>query len=105
MNTYFDDPFRMMRRECDWNADPYFMGLLLPNAEHLPEVVTQDFMFQRGQERAMQLATHFFEHPLPAAQGAIEMLCHHAAEAEHEKDHDHQGLRRGYLPVEQQRQL
>ena len=71
MNTYFDDPFRMMRRECDWNADPYFMGLLLPNAEHLPEVVTQDFMFQRGQERAMQLATHFFEHPLPAAQGWI----------------------------------
>lgn len=69
VNTYFDDPFRMMRRECDWNADPYFMGLLLPNAEHLPEVVTQDFMFQRGQERAMQLATHFFEHPLPAAQG------------------------------------
>ena len=49
VNTYFDDPFRMMRRECDWNADPYFMGLLLPNAEHLPEVVTQDFMFQRGQ--------------------------------------------------------
>lgn len=82
VNTYFDDPFRMMRRECDWNADPYFMGLLLPNAEHLPEVVTQDFMFQRGQERAMQLATHFFEHPLPAAQGAIEMLCHHAAEAD-----------------------
>lgn len=39
-------------------------------------------MFQRGQERAMQLATHFFEHPLPAAQGAIEMLCHHAAEAD-----------------------
>lgn len=81
-NAYFDDPFRMMRRGCDWNADPYYMGLLLPTAEHLPEVVTQDFMFQRGQERALQLAKAFFGTALPSSQAAAAMLCSHAEAAD-----------------------
>ena len=82
VNAYFDDPFRMMRRGCDWNADPYYMGLLLPTAEHLPEVVTQDFMFQRGQERALQLAKAFFGTALPSSQAAAAMLCSHAEAAD-----------------------
>lgn len=81
-NAYFDDPFRMMRRGCDWNADPYYMGLLLPTAEHLPEVVKQDFMFQRGQERALQLTKAFFGTSLPSSQAAAAMLCNYAEAAD-----------------------
>ncbi len=81
-NAYFDDPFRMMRRDCDWNADPYYMGLLLPTADHLPAVVTQDFMFQRGQERALQLSKAFFGAELPSSQAAAEMLCSYAEAAD-----------------------
>jgi FMN phosphatase YigB (HAD superfamily) len=75
VNAYFDDPFRFLRPNCDWNADPYYMGLLLGTATDLPVAVAQNFCFQQGQQKAQQLAQVFFAQSLPVSTAAKQLLC------------------------------
>lgn len=74
VNTYFDDPFRSLCVDADWNADPYYMGLFFPYEKHLPSVVQQNPKFQAGQKRAIQLHIDFFGKVLPHSETAVQLV-------------------------------
>lgn len=82
VNTYFDDPFRMMRRECDWERRSLFHGIAVAECRASAGSCYAGFHVSAWTGTCYAAGNPLFEHPLPAAQGAIEMLCHHAAEAD-----------------------
>lgn len=81
-NHYFDDPFQSLRSDCDWNADPYFVGLFLHGAADLPAVVQAHPQFRAGTETAVSMAHSFFGKALPVSEAAKTLLCNHVTAAD-----------------------